>query len=82
MNFKNKQVNKRYKYGIKPRKTYDYDFSIPDIDKAFYIDYLRGYFDGNCTIGKTTKYYVGHINGGQKLLRSFLSTVYYSNTCL
>lgn len=38
-------------YGIVPKKTYKYIF--PDnIDKVYYQDFIRGYFDGDGTISK------------------------------
>lgn len=35
------------KYSIKPRKTYDNEFDMPDIPDEFKLDFIRGYFDGD-----------------------------------
>ena len=41
-------------YGIVPNKTYSKDFSLPyNLDKKYWIDYIRGFFDGDGCIKKT-----------------------------
>jgi DNA-binding transcriptional regulator WhiA len=39
-------------YGIVPNKTYSSDFKFPhNLKEQYYIDYIRGYFDGDGSIG-------------------------------
>ena len=42
-------------YGIVPNKTYSSDFHAPyKLNKALWIDYIRGFFDGDGCVKKTT----------------------------
>ena len=42
-------------YNIVPKKTYSSKFLFPDkLDQEFLISYIRGYFDGNGSVYKTT----------------------------
>lgn len=42
-------------YGIVPNKTYSKDFHAPyKLDKKYWIDYIRGFFDGDGCIKKAT----------------------------
>lgn len=38
-------------YNIKPRKTYDTEFKFPNINKKFNRDFIRGFIDGDGSIG-------------------------------
>lgn len=41
-------------YGIVPNKTYSKDFTAPyKLDKKYWIDYIRGFFDGDGCVKKT-----------------------------
>lgn len=43
------------KYGIIPQKTYkNFCFNFQNLSKSFWKDYIRGYFDGDGSISKTT----------------------------
>lgn len=39
-------------YDIQPRKTYKTDFKFPNIPKAYERDFIRGFIDGDGSIGK------------------------------
>lgn len=44
-----------YEYGIVPNKTYSKDFHFPyKLSKEYVIDYIRGFFDGDGSITKTS----------------------------
>lgn len=54
--FENKKLHNKLieSYGLCPNKTYDIEhFVFPNIDKRYYPDYIRGYFDGDGSIKKT-----------------------------
>lgn len=38
-------------YNVQPRKTYDADFEFPDIPKQLERDFIRGFIDGDGSIG-------------------------------
>lgn len=38
-------------YNVQPRKTYDADFEFPNIPKQFERDFIRGFIDGDGSIG-------------------------------
>ena len=38
-------------YNIQPRKTYDADFEFPDIPQIYERDFIRGFIDGDGSIG-------------------------------
>lgn len=38
-------------YNIQPRKTYDANFEFPDIPKQFERDFMRGFIDGDGSVG-------------------------------
>lgn len=42
----------RVLYNIQPRKTYDANFEFPDIPKQFERDFIRGFIDGDGSIGQ------------------------------
>lgn len=53
--FENKGLHEKLinEYGLCPNKTYDVEhFKFPNIDKKYYPDYIRGYFDGDGSIKK------------------------------
>jgi len=46
---------KMAEYGIVPNKTYSEDFHAPyKLNKEYWIDYIRGFFDGDGCVKKTT----------------------------
>lgn len=46
--------NKFKEYGIVPNKTYSKDFTLPfKLNKKYWIDYIRGFFDGDGCVKKT-----------------------------
>lgn len=48
-----KLKQKFIEYGVVPNKTYSEDFSLPyKLDKKYWIDYIRGFFDGDGCIKK------------------------------
>ena len=42
----------KYLYDIQPRKTYKTDFKFPNIPKVYERDFIRGFIDGDGSIGK------------------------------
>ena len=61
------------KYGIVPNKTYSKDFSMPyELDKKYWIDYIRGFFDGDGSITKNQYSIAFHLNS---VNYSFLETI-------
>lgn len=47
--------DKFIEYGIVPNKTYSSDFQAPyKLDKKYWIDYIRGFFDGDGCVKKNT----------------------------
>lgn len=55
MLFWSENIKKRFvEYGVVPNKTYSKDFSLPlKLDKKYWIDYIRGFFDGDGCVKKT-----------------------------
>ena len=53
-------------YGIVPNKTYSKDFHFPySLDKRYWLDYIRGYFDGDGSItysGNTLRFQIDSVN--------------------
>ena len=54
--FFSRHIKDRLKYyNLIPNKTYDTNFDFPrKLNKQYWIDYIRGYFDGDGCISKTT----------------------------
>lgn len=53
--FWSEKIKKRFiEYGIVPNKTYSEDFSLPfKLNRKYWIDYIRGFFDGDGCVKKT-----------------------------
>lgn len=53
--FWSENIKKRFiEYGIVPNKTYSKNFSLPfKLNKKYWIDYIRGFFDGDGCVKKT-----------------------------
>lgn len=53
--FWSENIKKRFiEYGVVPNKTYSKDFALPfKLNKKYWIDYIRGFFDGDGCVKKT-----------------------------
>lgn len=72
-------------YGIVPNKTYSSEFHAPyNLDKKYWIDYIRGFFDGDGSITKNEYSISFHLNSvNYKFLEDlsvFLKEYYDINT--
>ena len=66
--FFSKHIKDRLKYyNIVPNKTYSADFNFPALlNKKYWIDYIRGYFDGDGCVKRTSHSITFQIDGLKK----------------
>lgn len=84
--FWSSNIKKRFiEYGIVPNKTYSKDFSLPfKLDKKYWIDYIRGFFDGDGCVKKSGYSLAFNLNSLNKDflvgIQSFLREYYQIET--
>lgn len=85
--FSKKIKEKLREYNLVPNKTYSEEFNFPfSLDKKYWIDYIRGYFDGDGCIKKTGYSITFQIDGLKKeifeTIQNFLLEEYNIETQL
>lgn len=66
-------------YGVVPNKTYSLDFKPPyKLEKQFWIDYIRGFFDGDGCVKKTTSL-TFELNSINKIFLEAIQKYLYEN---